>query len=385
MRHERPGAAVSRQPYARPTRMGLTMRLSEKVLDLARWAPSGDNTQPWRFEIRSDTEFIVHGYDTSAHCVYDLDGAASQFAHGTLLETAALAATRFGCRAEISALSESPGTGGHIVYRVVLVPDPKMAEDPLVASIAERVVQRRPLSTRALSDKEKSALAEAVQPYRIVWMDTLGKRWRMAALNAFSAHIRLTIPEAFAVHKATIDWDATTSEDRMPGPALGAPWFLLPIMRSAMDSWERVDFFNRYLGGTVMPRMFLDWLPGLMCSAQFALIAPGTAQRPSDYVAAGRATQRFWLTATRLGFQVQPLYTPLVFANFARQQRNFTVVDAAKARAKVVAARLDDIFGAESAQRAVFLGRLGPTGSVKGRSIRRPLEQLIVTEAPETV
>ena len=82
---------------------------------------------------------------------------------------------------------------------------------------------------------------------------------------------------------------------------------------------------------------------------------------------------------------MQPQYTPLVFTRFARQQRDFTVVEAAKARASVVAARLDDILGAEPARRAVFLGRLGPKGSVKGRSIRRPLEQLIVTEAPETV
>ena len=359
------------------------MRLSETVLDLARWAPSGDNTQPWRFEVRSDHEILVHGYDTRTHCVYDLDGAASQFAHGAFLETVALAATSQGCRAEISMVSASPS--GHIVYRVVLVPDPKTSEDPRVASIPERVVQRRPMSTRSLSPSQKSALEDAAQPYRIVWMETLGQRWRMAALNAFSAHIRLTIPEAFAVHRATIDWEATNSEDRMPAPALGAPWFLVPIMRSAMSSWERVDFFNRYFAGTVMPRVFLDWLPGLMCSAHFALIAAAMPKDPSAYVAAGRATQRFWLTATRLGLQVQPLYTPLVFANFARQGRNFTVVEAAKVRARAVAARLDEIFGAETAQRAMFLGRIGPKGSVKGRSIRRPLQQLVVTAAPESI
>jgi hypothetical protein len=82
---------------------------------------------------------------------------------------------------------------------------------------------------------------------------------------------------------------------------------------------------------------------------------------------------------------VQPQYTPLVFARFAREQRDFTVVEAAKVRARVVAARLDEIFGTESARRAVFLGRLGPTRSVNGRSIRRPLGQLIVTEAPKAL
>ena len=141
----------------------------------------------------------------------------------------------------------------------------------------------------------------------------------MAALNAFSAHIRLTIPEAFAVHNATIDWDATTSEDRMPGTALGAPWFFVPVMRSAMASWERVDFFNRYLAGTVMPRLFLDVASRVDLQRAFrADRAQDDAKLPSDYVAAGRATQRFWLTATRLGFQVQPLYTPLVFSPSSR-------------------------------------------------------------------
>ena len=360
-----------------------TTRLCEQVLELARWAPSGDNTQPWRFEIRSDTEFLVHGYDTSTHCVYDLDGAASQFSHGALLETVALAATKFGCRAESSTLSEDPS--GHIVYRVALTPDPGVAEDPLAASITERTVQRGPLATRPLSGSEKSAMEASVRPFRIVWLESFAERRRMAALNAFSAHIRLTIPEAFAVHHATIDWDATNSEDRMPGTALGAPSFFVPVMRTALASWERVDFFNKYLAGTVMPRLFLDVLPGLKCSAHFAVVAQDVPKLPRDYVAGGRATQRLWLTATRLGFQVQPLYTPLVFSKYARENRNFTTVEPAKVRAKEVAARLEAIFGTDVAQRAVFLGRIGPSKSVNGRSIRRPLAQLIVTAAPKSI
>lgn len=35
-----------------------------KILDLARWAPSGDNTQPWRFEIVADDHIAP---DRSGH------------------------------------------------------------------------------------------------------------------------------------------------------------------------------------------------------------------------------------------------------------------------------------------------------------------------------
>jgi hypothetical protein len=74
----------------------------EQVLDLARWAPSGDNTQPWRFEITGERSCIVHAFDTRRHCVYDLTGAPSQIAVGAMLETARIAATGQGLRADIA-------------------------------------------------------------------------------------------------------------------------------------------------------------------------------------------------------------------------------------------------------------------------------------------
>jgi len=49
-----------------------THTVVEQILDLARWAPSGDNTQPWRFEIVDEVNVVVHGFDTREHCVYDL-------------------------------------------------------------------------------------------------------------------------------------------------------------------------------------------------------------------------------------------------------------------------------------------------------------------------
>ena len=70
-----------------------------KILDLARWAPSGDNTQPWRFEIVSDKHLAIHGNDTRDWCVYDFNGHASHMAHGALLETLRIAATGEGLSA----------------------------------------------------------------------------------------------------------------------------------------------------------------------------------------------------------------------------------------------------------------------------------------------
>ena len=115
------------------------MALIHQVLDLARWAPSGDNTQPWRFEVLSEQSAHVHGYDTRDTCVYDLDGHASQLSHGALIENIVIAATRFGARADWSIVSEITG---HVVYGVHLVPAPATdGEDPLAEFIRRAVIE----------------------------------------------------------------------------------------------------------------------------------------------------------------------------------------------------------------------------------------------------
>lgn len=82
----------------------------ERILDLARWAPSGDNTQPWRFEIVDDRNFIIHAQDTRDWCVYDLEGRASQIAVGALLETIAVAASGEGLSASFERQQDSAAT-----------------------------------------------------------------------------------------------------------------------------------------------------------------------------------------------------------------------------------------------------------------------------------
>src|SRR5258706_12299954 len=73
----------------------------EQILELARWAPSGDNTQPWRFELTGDDRLVVHGFDTREHCVDDFEGHPSQISIGAILETLGIPPPRHSRRAEI--------------------------------------------------------------------------------------------------------------------------------------------------------------------------------------------------------------------------------------------------------------------------------------------
>ena len=349
-----------------------------EVLDLARWAPSGDNTQPWRFAVEANDRVTVFGRDTRAHCVYDLDGHPSQISLGALLETIALAATRFGFGTRIERRPGSPDQSP--VFDIRFRQETGIAEDALVSQIRERRVQRRALRLRRLHDSEKRTLERAVNPsFRLTWFEGWFSRMRMAWLNFTSAKIRLTVPEAYRVHRDVIEWGARLSADRIPDAALGASVPTLMLMRWAMVSWERVNFLNRYLAGTLAPRFELDLVPGVACAAHCVLVAERAPASVDDYIAAGRALQRFWLTATGLGLQFQPEYTPLIFARYARDHVRFTTSEPAIEQASEIRAAVDKLLGPDVASRAMFLGRIGAGRPATARSIRLPLEQLLQT------
>ncbi len=351
------------------------------IIDLARWAPSGDNTQPWRFELAGPAHLVVHGFDTRSHCVYDIDGRPSQMSLGALLETAAIAATTQGLRTHIERRADAPETAP--VFDLRFTPaDPGSPPDPLAAHIRARSVQRRPYSTRALDAAQRGALEAAVgTDHRVRWIDGAAGRCRMALLLFHSAKLRLITPEAYAVHRDVIEWGATHSTDRIPDRSLGVDALTLRVMRFALQSWARVRFLNRWLAGTWAPRIQMDLLPALACGAHFLIEAQRAPASIDDHVGAGRAMQRFWLTAAQLGLVMQPQITPLVFARYADAGRAFSTLPAALPLAQRVSASLVRAWGERAVSHGVFMGRIGHGPAPHARSLRLDPAALVVAPA----
>jgi len=344
------------------------------VLELARWAPSGDNTQPWQFEVLDGWNFVIHGRDTRTDCVYDLDGRASQLSLGALIETIDIAASAFGLDVTASRRTGMPETSP--TFDVTLHHQPTRARSPLVAEIPARSVNRRPLSTRTISPADRQELSDSVGPdHELLWFASWADRLRWTRLLWANAGLRLRLPEAFEVHKRVIEWRARFSADRIPDQALGAGDGTLLVMRHAMASWARVKFLNRWLGGTLAPRLEMDLIPALACGAHIAIAAKEPVIGIDGQVSAGRAVQRFWLTATRLGLQHQPAVTPLVFSRFIHDRLPFTKEAASEREALRVAALLRSLIGARTDE-LVWLGRLGYGRPHVARSLRRPLTEL---------
>lgn len=347
-----------------------------KILDLARWAPSGDNTQPWRFEITAGDRIAIHGHDTRDWCLYDFDGHASHIAHGALLETLRIAATGFGLDASWSLRAETADTAP--IYDVALKPGAERGPDPLVAYIETRTVQRRPMRMTPLTGTQREALRAAPGPeYSVHFFETFAERRRIGSLLWDNAYIRLTCPEAYPVHKEIIEWGARFSKDRIPDQAVGVDPLTARLMRWVMQSWKRVDFFNRYLLGTVPPRIQLDVLPAIFCAAHVLIRARTPPATLEDYVRAGVAMQRLWLTASAVGLHLQPEMTPVIFRWYVRAGRQFSASPNVAFGAPALATLFERLAGAGPHDAFVFFCRTGNSKAPSSRSLRRELDELL--------
>ena len=354
----------------------------EAILDQARWAPSGDNTQPWRFEIIDDNRLIVHvlaGQMRTNDFYSGLDDRSIFLTGGVLLETMRIAAAAYH-----RSLAWMPGGEDRGTYRiaVTLKPDPGIVADPLAQFILSRSVVRYAYQTTSVTPAQKQALADALgNEIGIVWREAFAERWRAAVLNAIATDIRLRIPETFETHKHAIDWEHNFSPVAIPAPAVGLDRLSLILMRCLMRDWRRLDFMNRFAGGTLLARLELDLLPGLLCGAHFIIYdrRPTPSSMPEAYLRLGQSLQRFWLTATAAGLVMQPAYATLALAWSAQKSLPFTgnrhmLRKAVELREKLTA------FAGIDPEAIVFLGRLGTPRSrrVLSRSVRQPLEALIV-------
>lgn len=341
------------------------------ILELARWAPSGDNVQSWQFEVVGPLRVALHCRDTRHDVVYDLHGHPSQIAFGALIETIAIAASAHQLRTEVA----REGSEQAPVFQVRFIPDPTVVASALIPAIKQRTVQRRPLSRRELDPEHKRDLERCVGPgYTVHWIE--GKRRLQAAMLMYrNARLRLTMPEAFQVHRSIIDWDRIRSPDKVPAQALGVDALTLKVMHWAMHSWARMRTMNM-LTGTWGPRLQMDLLPGLGCAAHYVIKADHAPRGIDDYVEAGRVVQRFWLTLTGKGLLMQPEMTPLIFASYLRDGIVFTGVASIVEAARGLEHALADLVGTDL-RRPVYMGRLGYGDAPASRSVRKELSELL--------
>ncbi|MCB9964597.1 MAG: nitroreductase family protein [Rhodospirillales bacterium] len=349
------------------------------ILDLARWAPSGDNTQPWKFELLSGRRVMVHVHLEKNIYEYN-NSQLNLISAGTLLESIRIAATGFSRLAHL--VEVHPRKDNKLCFEIEFEEIKGLPQNSLINEITQRSVCRTIYKTARLSEAARKNLETSLgQNFHLVWYETFKERWFFTRINFFAAGIRLKLREAFDINKRIINMQENFPEAGLPLKATGLSFISQSFLKIVSKSWSLMDFSNRFLVGTFIPRLELDLLPGLFCAAHFQIGSKIPADTMSDeqLLEAGAALQRFWLTATKFGLVMQPSAAVLAFATYGMKKQVFCTDINARAQTEKLYQETQKHYKTPVSH-ILFQGRIGYPLTHKApssRSMRKKLNDLL--------
>lgn len=212
--HREPWAVSEAFPFDGSAEEQLRFAASFAIL-----APSGRNTQPWRFAIHDD-RVDVFADRSRRRWVADPDDRELEMSCGAALFHLRLALRHFGYASHVDVAEGS----GDLIAQLRLGPrtGPVVSADPLFAAIAVRRTHRGEFEPRAVDDRVRRELVTAVATEGAHAIDVpLLVRTRVAELVAEADRTQLGDP-AYRLELA--DWtrpNDSDAEDGVPGYALG--------------------------------------------------------------------------------------------------------------------------------------------------------------------
>ncbi|MBM3272874.1 hypothetical protein FJY94_06455 [Candidatus Kaiserbacteria bacterium] len=274
-----------------------------RLLRLACTAPSGDNVQPWRFAWDGETLTILNV--PGIHNPFlDFDERGSYIAHGALLENLSIAAQHEGWEAHIMLFPDA--SAPDVVAHVSFTPAAPTT-DPLFDALTVRATNRRPYETRPLASDEKAALLGSVREEGVK-LRIIEDRAKIQTLAHASSRAEVVILDDARIAEhffSGLVWSQKEERHVRAGFFVDT-MELNPVQRFVfwLATKPRIMRFLRRKG---LPDFIANEDTKLYaaCSAFGALLIPD--ERKEHFIAAGRAMQRAWLTATAHGLAFQPL------------------------------------------------------------------------------
>jgi nitroreductase len=271
----------------------------DELVGAAVAAPSLHNTQPWRFRIRNGGSVIELLADPARMLpAADPGGRAAHIACGAALFNLRMAAAVAGLRPDIRLL---PDPGRPLLVAEVRLAVARQATAPwereLHAAIEQRQTNREPYSTRPVPPDTRADLAEAAGAEAAIlhFLDR-DEALRIRRLAA-DAELYLLADPAYRAEVAR--WVGGQREaDGIPDSALGP------------TSPEGGQPVRRFVPGRPTPVRYERFEE----NPQLAVLSV-RAGGARNWLIAGQALQRVWLTATSRGISCCPLTQPLETAD----------------------------------------------------------------------
>ncbi|HQF57468.1 MAG TPA: hypothetical protein PK831_03150 [Candidatus Magasanikbacteria bacterium] len=280
------------------------------ILKAAVRAPSGDNSQPWRFEVSNNNNIKIYNLPEKDNPIFNYKQRGSHIAHGALIENIIIAAKENGMNVKVNLFPQ--GTSSDFIAEIDLLPDQSIKKDPLFEFIFKRAINRKHYKDKLLTDEEKKFIFDDLKEIdngKIILIEDKNKVEKLG--KAFSINEVVMLENKF-LHKYffnDVRW--TDEQEREHKTGLYAKTMELKPPELAvfkiLSHW-RINKILCKLG--IAKFIAKENAKGYGTGTIGAIIMKDGS--PESYIKAGMIMQRIWLKATQLGLSLHPV-TGVVF------------------------------------------------------------------------
>jgi hypothetical protein len=269
-----------------------------KILEAGAQAPSGSNSQPWKFKVTGN-QIEVIALPEKDHPILNFRYRGTWVAHGALIENLLIAATAFGYKTNLELFPLSPAC--QTTAKITLLEDANQPKDELYEAIFTRATNRKPYADKTLTAEQKTRLTDQAKKIGIGEFRLIEDKPKINALAKASSTNEILLLGDRGLHELFVKeivWTEKEEREKRTGLYLKT-MELQPPQEKALQlfkHWQLMKFFNLFGAAKAIAKTNEK-----SYKASSAVAAIIINDNDNDFLSAGRIMERVWLEAAGMG------------------------------------------------------------------------------------
>lgn len=352
----------------------------EELIEIANWAPSGGNIQPWIWVF--DKKGVLHLFHDKvrSHSLLDYKGSGSLIAFGAALENLRLHAGKLGIDIEmkihIHEFEEDCVASIRFVSKQPQALPIRFSD--LVEGITLRCTNRKNKKRYFLSEKEKKELLETAEEDGVFveWTEEEEDLSKLAKVVGGMDRLRFFHDQGLVDFINEVRWTEAEAIEKKDGIDV-ATLELSGTEKAAMGLLKdprTVKFFRKYLMGYGLTKISKDTIT----TASGIFLIKVDEYTPQNILKAGMVLQRIWIKANMIGLSVQPVSAMLFIFQRLLNEKNVGFTKIEQNEILDLKKSFNTIFNKEGDKQEIFMFRVNKAGEPSVRSYRRDLSETLI-------
>lgn len=268
----------------------------KKILEASNNAPSGSNSQPWRFEVEGGAISLI-ALPEKDHPILNYRNRGTLIASGAMIENIVIASAEFGYKAVIEMFPDKKNQ--NLIAKIKLE-NSQVDKDNLFSSIVSRTTNRKSFKKEKLSDDKKSELLSVVGEWsgNVKIVDEDKDKEQLGGALSKNEIVMLENKPLHKLFFEEIVWTDKEQETKKSGLYLKT-MELKPPQQKALKLfkyWPIINVFNKLgLARSIAKENAASYSSSALMGAILV------SDNDPDFVEAGRTMERLWLKATQMG------------------------------------------------------------------------------------